>query len=237
MSSLSILDSQMSHLSVSDDDMDDNSSQCSHYSLSDLEDDEWLLRIPASEVRRQAKLVPETPSRGVKYPKQFFNKEELPVKASGTLKEYPVCLNSRYLFGDPGPARIIVNPSQPDSFDVVYHRNRQDRGFVQAKYRPKGYKSKAKPKPVTPPSPTLGQDWGLAYPPSSPNPGVYGTYSNTTYFPPPQIPNNTLYQQDASQNCPNFWTSSYLHTPTMLPILQYTPGFYPMGFDNSQYQY
>ncbi|KAI8649259.1 hypothetical protein NCS57_01462500 [Fusarium keratoplasticum] len=187
MSSLSILDSQMSHLSMSDDDMDDCSSQCSYYSLTDLEDDEWMLRIPASEVRRQAKLVPDVPSPGAKYPHDFLNKEGFPLDVSGPMVEYPLCLNGRYVFGDPGPARLIVNPSRPNSLDVVYHRNRDDRGFFQAKYRPKGYRRKAigniTPMFATPPSPTLGYGLGLAYPTSPMYQGVCGTELYNPYFP------------------------------------------------------
>lgn len=198
----------MSHLSVSDNDMDESSSECSHYSLTDLEDDEWMLRIPASEVRRQAKLVPDVPSPGVKYPHDFLNKERLPLKVSGSMVEYPLCLNGRYVFGNPGPARVIVNPSRPGSLDVVYHRSHHDRGFLQAKYRPKGYRRKTMgngtPRFATPPSPYLG---------------VYRTDLHNPYLPSLQVSNDMLYQQYYTE----FWASSYLHGTTITPMLTYTP--------------
>ncbi|KAF4971487.1 hypothetical protein FSARC_1715 [Fusarium sarcochroum] len=153
VAALSQLNEQMSDLSVSapmpQPDMDDCSSECSYYSLADLEKDKWYRRIPASQVRKQAKLVPEVPvSPRVKYPRQFFNKESLPLKVPGPWKEYPLCLNKEYISGNPGPARIILNPSSPDGHDVVYHPTPFDKKALLANYRPKGYGKGVIPKPT-----------------------------------------------------------------------------------------
>ncbi|CAJ0544443.1 Ff.00g036190.m01.CDS01 [Fusarium sp. VM40] len=83
MPSLHDLDGQMSHMMISDDDMDDNSSECSYYSLPDLEDDPWLKQIPAHEVRKQAEQVPKVVSPGAKYPHPFYNKERLQLTTAG----------------------------------------------------------------------------------------------------------------------------------------------------------
>ncbi|KAF4944463.1 hypothetical protein FSARC_14669 [Fusarium sarcochroum] len=174
MPSLHDLDSQMSHLKVSDDDMDDCSSQCSYYSLPDLERDPWLQKIPASEVRKQANLVPAAASPGVEYPHNFLNREKLPLKLSGPWVEYPLCLNGRYLGHTPGPARVIVNPSVPGGHDVIYHPRRDDKKFRQATYRSKGYKPYylAKPEGCSPP------DSPISSPPLSPGDhmGAAGLY-------------------------------------------------------------
>ncbi|KAM5354717.1 hypothetical protein ACJ41O_001364 [Fusarium nematophilum] len=212
MSSLSVLDSQMSHLKVSDDDMDDCSSQCSYYSLPDLKHDEWLRRIPASEVRKQAKLVPDETLPGVKYPRDLHNKEDLPLKVPGPWKEHPLCLNGRYMWGSPGPARVIVNPSMPDSYDVVYHPTRDDLSFRQAKYRPRGHKRGAIRKP------------GPQSPPTSPS------------SLPLQSPGGAPYQQYyGSPTFSNPWTSFYLQNPAMASTLQASHWYQPMPLNFSQW--
>ncbi|KAJ4253406.1 hypothetical protein NW762_010563 [Fusarium torreyae] len=174
MPSLHDLDSEMSHLKVSDDDMDDCSSECSYYSLPDLEKDPWLQKIPASEVRKQANLVPATASPGVEYPHNFLNREKLPLKVPGPWVEYPLCLNGRYHGNTPGPARLIVNPSVPGGHDVIYHPTRDDKKFLQATYRSKGYKpyyliepenfipSSLPSSPISPPPPSPAGHMGAA---------------------------------------------------------------------------
>ncbi|EXL94658.1 hypothetical protein FOIG_12504 [Fusarium odoratissimum NRRL 54006] len=98
----------MDHMSRSEDDMDDNSSTCSYYSLSDVEDISFK-KIPAHEVRKQSEHVPEC-SPWATYPHTFRNSEALPLK-------------------DPGPARVIINPSVPGGHDVIYHPSKREGRF------------------------------------------------------------------------------------------------------------
>jgi len=129
---------------------DDTSSECSYYSLPDLENDRWYRNIPASQLREQASQVPSY--TGAMYPRQFYNKEKLGLVSNGSLTEYPFCLNKRYISGCPGPVRIILNLANPAAFDVVYHPDRLERKVCQAVYRPRGYKKGAclKPSPNNP---------------------------------------------------------------------------------------
>ncbi|KAH7175321.1 hypothetical protein EDB81DRAFT_874176 [Dactylonectria macrodidyma] len=244
MSSLSILDDQMSHMSLSDDDDNGYSSDCSHYSLPDLEEDKWLRCIPASEVRKQAKLVPETAAPGAKYPRKLYNKEELPLRVAGPWKEHPLCLNGRYVYGDPGPARVIVNPSVPEGHDVVYHPRRDSLAFLQANYRPRGHRRLRKGLPTAPKSPPTSS---LPTPMPSPtltalpNPGQYGTafpFAGCPSPPLPQSPGCTPYQPCYNYPTPpNYWASPYLQNPAMGLMLPPLPGFYPVPLNISQYQY
>ncbi|KAF5676684.1 hypothetical protein FCIRC_6979 [Fusarium circinatum] len=124
-------------------------SDCSYYSLSDLTLDKWYRQIPASQVRKQALQIPASPvsSQSI-YPRRFHNKEELALQSSGPWKEYPFCLNKGYVSGSPGPVRMIINSAAIGEFDVVYHPGRTERSACLAKYRPKGYKRGAVPKPL-----------------------------------------------------------------------------------------
>ncbi|KAH7230533.1 uncharacterized protein BKA55DRAFT_598754 [Fusarium redolens] len=177
---------EMDHMRRSEDDMDDNSSTCSYYSLSDVEDVSFK-KVPAHEVRKQSEHVPEY-SPWATYPHNFRNSEALPLKVAGPWMEYPLCLNGTYSHSkDPGPARVIVNPSVPGGHDVIYHPGKREGRFLQAKYRPKGYRAKISgctamptiPSPPSSPSSSLSS----SLPPSSPpllsisppaSPGVYG---------------------------------------------------------------
>ncbi|KAF5642428.1 uncharacterized protein FTJAE_3585 [Fusarium tjaetaba] len=124
-------------------------SDCSYYSLSDLTFDKWYRQIPASQVRKQAKQIPASPVPGQSiYPRRFYNKEELALQSLGPWKEYPFCLNKGYVSGSPGPVRMITNSAAPGEFDVVYHPARIETSACLAKYRPKGYKKGAVPKPL-----------------------------------------------------------------------------------------
>ncbi|PNP84136.1 hypothetical protein FNYG_02824 [Fusarium nygamai] len=124
-------------------------SDCSYYSLSDLTLDKWYRQIPASQVRKQAKQIPASPvsSQSI-YPRRFHNKEELSLQSAGPWKEYPFCLNKGYVSGSPGPVRMITNSAALGEFDVVYHPARTENSACLAKYRPKGYKKGAVPKPL-----------------------------------------------------------------------------------------
>ncbi|KAK2128899.1 hypothetical protein NOF04DRAFT_1370598 [Fusarium oxysporum II5] len=161
----------MDHMSRSEDDMDDNSSTCSYYSLSDVEDISFK-KIPAHEVRKQSEHVPEC-SPWATYPHTFRNSEALPLKVAGPWMEYPLCLSGVYSHSkDPGPARVIINPSVPGGHD--------------AKYRPRGYRAKmsgctAMPTIPSPPSSPLLSSVSPSSllclsPPASP--GVYGAAHN-----------------------------------------------------------
>ncbi|KAJ4035811.1 hypothetical protein NW758_010213 [Fusarium oxysporum] len=155
----------MDHMSRSEDDMDDNSSTCSYYSLSDVEDI-FFKKIPAHEVRKQSEHVPEC-SPWATYPHTFRNSEALPLK-------------------DPGPARVIINPSVPGGHDVIYHPTKREGRFLQAKYRPRGYRAKisgctAMPTIPSPPSsPLLSSASPSSLLSSSlpASPGVYGAAHN-----------------------------------------------------------
>ena len=97
----------MDHMSRSEDDMDDNSSTCSYYSLSNVEDISFK-KIPAHEVRKQSEHVPEC-SPWATYPHTFRNSEALPLKVAGPWMEYPLCLSGVYSHSkDPGPARVAT---------------------------------------------------------------------------------------------------------------------------------
>ncbi|ENH71264.1 Extracellular guanyl-specific ribonuclease Fl2 [Fusarium oxysporum f. sp. cubense race 1] len=121
--------------------MDDNSSTCSYYSLSDVEDISFK-KIPAHEVRKQSEHVPEC-SPWATYPHTFRNSEALPLKVAGPWMEYPLCLSGVYSQSkDPGPARVIINPSVPGGHDVIYHPTKREGRFLQANYRPRGYRAK-----------------------------------------------------------------------------------------------
>uniref|UniRef100_A0A0D2YHF8 Uncharacterized protein n=1 Tax=Fusarium oxysporum (strain Fo5176) TaxID=660025 RepID=A0A0D2YHF8_FUSOF len=131
----------MDHMSRSEDDMDDNLSTCSYYSLSNVEDISFK-KIPAHEVRKQSEHVPEC-SPWATYPHTFRNSEALPLKIAGPWMEYPLCLSGVYSHSkDPGPARVIINPSVPGGHDVIYHPTKREGRFLQAKYRPRGYRAK-----------------------------------------------------------------------------------------------
>jgi hypothetical protein len=79
----------MSHMMISDDDMDDNCSECSYYSLPDLEDDPWLMQTPAHEVRKQAEQVPgslpQEPSIRTPFTTRSGYSSQLLVPGSSTL--------------------------------------------------------------------------------------------------------------------------------------------------------
>ncbi|KAF5627588.1 extracellular guanyl-specific ribonuclease Fl2 [Fusarium sp. NRRL 25303] len=169
----------MDHMSRSDDDMDDNSSTCSYYSLSDVENISFK-KIPAHEVRKQSEQVPEF-SPFSTYPHTFHNKEALPLKVAGPWLEYPLCLKGKYTLSmgmNPGPARVIINQSVPGGHDVIYHPTKWEGRFLQAKYRPKGYRAKisgcaAMPTIPSPPSSPLPSPFLSPYPFFSPSPLLY----------------------------------------------------------------
>jgi hypothetical protein len=156
---LSQLNSQMASMSVTRptaEDMDDCSSECSHYSLAGLENDKWYRYIPASQVREQAKLVPDllTGPGEAKYPRPFYNREALPLQKAGPWREYPFCLNKRYVHGTPGPVRIVVNSASNDDHDVIYHPTKDNKVAILATYRPRGYAKGVLPKPLPVSSPS-----------------------------------------------------------------------------------
>ncbi|KAF4436047.1 Extracellular guanyl-specific ribonuclease Fl2 [Fusarium acutatum] len=177
----------MDHMSRSDDDMDDSSSTCSYYSLSNVEDISFK-KIPAHEVRKQSEQVPEF-SHFSTYPHEFRNSEALPLKVAGPWMEYPLCLKGKYrqsMGMEPGPARVIINSSVPGGHDVIYHPSKRTGTFLQAKYRPRGYRAKmsgfaAMPTIPSPPSsPVLSPSLSLSPSPLSlsPPPGFYGAFPN-----------------------------------------------------------
>ncbi|KAG5752704.1 hypothetical protein H9Q70_004636 [Fusarium xylarioides] len=186
----------MDHMSRSHD--DDNSSTCSYYSLSDVEDISFK-KSPAHEVRKQSEQVLEF-SYSSTYPHIFRSSESLPLKVTGPWLEYPLCLEGRYkqsMGMDPGPARVIINPSVPGGHDVIYHPTKWEGRFLQAKYRPKGYRAKisgsAMPTIPSPPSSPLSSPSLLLLSPSpllsfSPPamPGFYGAYPGLVQMTPQQ---------------------------------------------------
>ncbi|KAJ3550246.1 hypothetical protein NM208_g86 [Fusarium decemcellulare] len=215
--SLSILNSETSHLSVSNDDMDG----CATLFLN--------LKMTNGSVASQLQRSASRPSwcpmwlyLVSRYPQELHNKEGLPLRVPGPWKEYPLCLNGRFVYGNPGPARVVVNPSVPDGHDVIYHTTRGNSGFLQAKYRPKGHGKgplrKLVPQPSLPlPSPTLASS-----PPSPPN--VYGTtWTNQGYYNAPAWP--------------NYCTNYYLQSAVMAPnaMLQCYPGFQPLNISPLQF--
>ncbi|KAF4451259.1 hypothetical protein F53441_5680 [Fusarium austroafricanum] len=233
LNQLNRLDSQMSNFSVSSEENWETASDfsdCSYYSLFELVKDKWYRRIPASQVRDQVKHIPDCPVVPESiYPRNFYNKEALPLQASGPWREYPFCLNKSYVLGVPGPVRMIVNSSAPDDFDVVYHPQRLNRAAVLAKYRPKRYSKGAVPKPLPPRAS------------NSPTPsfGSLGSSSTTTSFPsvsspyPGYIPITpkfiqyqlAQYQQTLFQQA--FEANKYIQQQILLPVLCPPPGLYP----------
>ncbi|RGP69109.1 extracellular guanyl-specific ribonuclease fl2 [Fusarium longipes] len=167
---------------------DDNSSECSYYSLVDLENDRWYRNIPASQIQEQAKQVPSLPApANAQYPRMLHNKEQLELASRGPWTEYPFCLNKRYIHGTPGPVRIIVNSANSDEFDVVYHPQQQVKAVCLAKYRPKGYSKGACPKPLPyNPLPTNNSS-GIS------NEMTYHSLENYYYPPAPLMAAQTMY--------------------------------------------
>ncbi|SPJ76776.1 uncharacterized protein FTOL_06225 [Fusarium torulosum] len=223
---LSRLNSQMASLSVTrpaSEDMDDCSSECSHYSLAGLENDKWYRYILASQVREQAKLVPDLPTRPgeAKYPRPFYNREALPLQKAGSWREYPFCLNKRYVHGTPGPVRIVVNSTSNDDHDVIYHPTKDNKMAILATYRPRGYAKGVLPKPLPVSSPS-----SLS---SSPVPF---TYSPVTFSSSP-FTSDIIYQQylpPAIAYMPNYdqpFQASYCQ-----PSVPMDPTWnYPMGYN------
>ncbi|KAF5635862.1 hypothetical protein F52700_5174 [Fusarium sp. NRRL 52700] len=139
-------------------------SDCSYYSLSELQMDKTYRQIPASQVREQARKIPAGPmsSQSI-YSRRFHNKEDLTLQSPGPWKEYPFCLNKGYVSGLPGPVRMITNSAAPGEFDVVYHAGRTEQSARVAKYRPKGYHKGAVPDllPSTNPWTSTSMEWLL----------------------------------------------------------------------------
>jgi hypothetical protein len=222
----------MSHMMISDNDMDDNSSECSYYSLPDLEDDPWLMQIPAYEVRKQAEQVPEAVSPGTKYPHPFYNKEKLQLQTAGPWLEYPLCLNGRYRndsYREAGPARVIVNPSVPGGHDVIYHPRKTEAGFRQAIYHKTGYRRKlpgyTSPMSVASPSACPSPDLGYLSPPASPD--MYGgvVYPGYTEISPKQDFAFAAYQQQwTGQNYTGGWSNPYLQNTWTMASPWYSYG-------------
>ncbi|KAF5678691.1 extracellular guanyl-specific ribonuclease fl2 [Fusarium heterosporum] len=215
---LSELDNQMATLSVfplaSQEDQDECSSECSYYSLAELKDDKWYRCIPASQVREQAKHVPDLYARpGAKYPRRFHNRERLELQKARPWKEYPFCLNKRYTHGSPGPVRVIVSSASNESYDVIYHPSKDDRSAVLAKFRPTGYKKGVLPKPLPGLSPA-----SLPSSPTSSTSSLFTTEGYHSHHLPP-IP---IYQHSYYQHVPAIYCQPYLHTNTGWS--------YPMGY-------
>ncbi|KAI8716495.1 hypothetical protein NCS52_00943600 [Fusarium sp. LHS14.1] len=97
----------MSSKSVTDDDMDDCRSECSYYSLLELDETDPVRRIPASVVKQQAKAVPTNWRRVGSYPHTYNNSERLPLRVSGPCLEHPLLKDGPYISGSPGPARVV----------------------------------------------------------------------------------------------------------------------------------
>ncbi|EXK28135.1 hypothetical protein FOXG_15751 [Fusarium oxysporum f. sp. lycopersici 4287] len=203
----------MDHMSRSEDDMDDNLSTCSYYSLSNVEDISFK-KIPAHEVRKQSEHVPEC-SPWATYPHTFRNSEALPLKIAGPWMEYPLCLSGVYSHSkDPGPARVIINPSVPGGHDVIYHPTKREGRFLQAKYRPRGYRAKisgctAMPNipsppssPLLSPSPSLSPSSLLSSSPPAGS-GVCGTaqYNGSIEITPQQAFAMAAQQQSLMASC------------------------------------
>ncbi|CAF3458285.1 unnamed protein product [Fusarium graminearum] len=164
---------------------DDTSSECSYYSLPDLQYDRWYRNIPASQVREQASRVPCLPApRKAAYPRKFHNKERLGLQSCGPWTEYPFCLNKRYAHGNPGPARLIVSSTNPSKVDVVYHPEQNNRKVCLANYRPREYSKGAclKPSPFNPlpANNTFGVPEGMTYPAQEVYQGVGAYYHPQT---------------------------------------------------------
>ncbi|KAK1754086.1 hypothetical protein QBC47DRAFT_362067 [Echria macrotheca] len=125
----------------------------SHYSCSNLPDDDPARYIKASEARRQADealakraRLPTASGNRTKlseYPKTYRNDEKLDLEAKSPWREYPVFSSGKW---DPssgasgaGAARIIYNNGDRDSFNVVYHdpkmSDKNYKNFSVAPYR------------------------------------------------------------------------------------------------------
>ncbi|KAM0201912.1 hypothetical protein ACHAPA_012255 [Fusarium lateritium] len=246
---LSQLNSQMGGLSVTrpaPEDIDECSSECSHYSLAGLENDRWYRYIPASQVREQAKMVPDLPTRPVeaKYPRPFHNREALPFQTAGPWREYPFCLNKRYVHGTPGPVRIVVNAASNGDHDVIYHPTKDNKMAALATYRPRGYARGVVPKPgpVSSPSSLPSSPVSFACSPvshfsSSPltSDGFY-----QQYFPPAVGYMPGCYQPVQA----SYYQPSLPMSPTWNHAMGYGSAFqqtdptwnYPMGYDTGYQQ-
>ncbi|UPK92484.1 hypothetical protein LCI18_003419 [Fusarium solani-melongenae] len=141
----------MSSKSVTDDDMDDCRSECSYYSLPELDETDPVRRIPASVVKQQAEAL----------------SSHLPLRVAGPWIEYPLVKDGPYISGSPGPARVVVSAMGGTGFDVIYHPDRpifwgpKKSTFAQARYHPKGSRRSNTPAQ----NQYFGQSpWGLASP-------------------------------------------------------------------------
>ncbi|KAJ4211893.1 hypothetical protein NW759_012180 [Fusarium solani] len=124
--------------SVTDDDMDDCRSECSYYSLPELDETDPVRHIPASVVKQQAEAVPASCQMETSYPHTYNNSEHLPLRVAGPWIEHPLVKDGPYISGSPGPARVVVSAMGGTGFDVIYHPNRpifwgpKKNTFVQA---------------------------------------------------------------------------------------------------------
>lgn len=157
----------LSSKSVTDDDMDDCRSECSYYSLPELDETDPVRRIPASVVKQQAEAVPARRQMGTSYPHTYNNSEHLPLRVAGPWLEHPLVKDGPYISGPPGPARVVVSAMGGTGFDVIYHLDRriswgpQKKTFAQARYHPKGSRRSNMPAQ----NQYFGQlPWGLASP-------------------------------------------------------------------------
>ncbi|KAG8672092.1 hypothetical protein FPOAC1_005353 [Fusarium poae] len=211
---------------------DDNSSECSYYSLADLQYDRWYRNIPASQVREQAKQVPDSPApTEALYPRKFHNSERLSLKSCGPWKEYPFCLNKRYTMGSPGPARIIINSAKPDDVDVVYHPTQGNRMVCLAQYRPRGYRKGAclKPSPYNPlpANNTFGIPEGTTY-------QGHEVYQDLSYYyPQPQSMTTPMIPAMQAAMFSPVYTGCFSAMPTWA---QYDSGYNTYNYPN-QYTY
>lgn len=159
------LDQQLSYLSVTDDDMDDCRSECSYYSLPELDETDSVRRIPRSVVKQQAEVVTTCSQVHSKYPHAYHNSERLPLRVAGPWLEHPLMSHGPYSSGYPGPARVVISAMGGRGYDVIYHPNRpspwghKKNTFAQARYHPKGSRRSNMPAHYQ----HLGQSpWGLA---------------------------------------------------------------------------
>ncbi|RSL99562.1 hypothetical protein CEP52_009681 [Fusarium oligoseptatum] len=157
----------MSYKSVGVDDMDDCRSECSYYSLPELNETDPVRRIPASVVKQQAEAVPASGQMKTSYPHAYNNSERLPLRVAGPWLEHPLMKDGPYSSGSPGPARVIVSAMGGKGYDVIYHPVRRvywghkKNTFAQARYHPKGSRCSNMPAQ----NQYVGQPpWGLASP-------------------------------------------------------------------------
>ncbi|CZT22748.1 uncharacterized protein RCC_08453 [Ramularia collo-cygni] len=103
-----------------------SSSQDSHYSCSNLDDDDSSRRVNAQKARDQVQRAPTMRNKGdSRYPEHHNNYEGHDFKLQGPLTSFPVNDEAWQPRSQPPATRAIYNENDKDNIEVVYHDKSQ----------------------------------------------------------------------------------------------------------------